>query len=52
MFIMAGYQASFQFNITDVLTVQGDYIASCIDYALKNNCESIDVTPEIVKPPL
>ncbi len=47
MFIMAGYQASFQFNITDVLTVQGDYIASCIDYALKNNCESIDITPEI-----
>ena len=47
MFIMAGYQASFQFNITDVLTVQGDYIAACIDYALKNNCESIDITPEI-----
>ncbi len=47
MFIMAGYQASFQFNITDVLTVQGGYIASCIDYALKNNCDSIDITPEI-----
>jgi cyclohexanone monooxygenase len=47
MFIMAGYQASFQFNITDVLTVQGGYIAACIDYALKNNCKSVDITPEI-----
>ena len=47
LFIMAGYQASFQFNITDVLTVQGAHIASCIDYARKNNCSSIDITPEI-----
>ncbi|OUS10235.1 hypothetical protein A9Q89_11500 [Gammaproteobacteria bacterium 53_120_T64] len=47
MFIMAGYQASFQFNITDVLQVQGGRIASCIDYARKNNCDSIDITPEI-----
>lgn len=47
LFVMAGYQASFQFNITDVLTVQGGYIAACIDYARKNNCSSIDITPEI-----
>ncbi len=47
MFIMAGYQASFQFNITDVLQVQGRRIAECIDYARKNNCKSIDITPEI-----
>ncbi|MEZ0155720.1 MAG: flavin-containing monooxygenase [Candidatus Reddybacter sp.] len=47
MFIMAGYQASFQFNITDVLQVQGGRIAACIDYARKNNCKSIDITPEI-----
>ena len=44
---MAGYQASFQFNITDVLTVQGAHIAACIDYARKNDCQSIDVTPEL-----
>ncbi len=47
MFIMAGYQASFQFNITDVLQVQGGRIAACIDYARKNDCASIDITPEI-----
>ncbi len=47
MFIMAGYQASFQFNITDVLQVQGGRIAACIDYARKNNCASIDIKPEI-----
>ena len=47
MFIMAGYQASFQFNITDVLQVQGGRIAACIDYARKNDCKSIDITPEI-----
>ena len=32
MFIMGGYQASFQFNLTDLLQVQGDHIASVIDY--------------------
>ncbi len=47
LFIMAGYQASFQFNITDVLQTQGGHIAACIDYARKNNCASIDITPEI-----
>ncbi len=47
MFIMAGYQASFQFNITDVLTVQGGHIAACIDYARKHNYQAIDITPEI-----
>ena len=33
LFIMGGYQASFQFNLTDMLQAQGDYIAVCIDYA-------------------
>ena len=47
MFIMAGYQASFQFNITDVLQIQGGHIAACIDWARRNDCESIDITPEI-----
>ena len=31
LFIMGGYQASFQFNLTDLLQVQGDHIATCID---------------------
>ncbi|MBV1876755.1 MAG: NAD(P)/FAD-dependent oxidoreductase [Pseudomonadales bacterium] len=43
LYIMAGYQASFQFNITDVLTVQGGHIADCIDYARKNDCEAMEV---------
>jgi hypothetical protein len=30
LFIMGGYQASFQFNLTDLLQVQGDHIAACI----------------------
>ena len=29
---MGGYQASFNFNLTDVLQAQGDHIAACIDY--------------------
>ena len=32
LFIMGGYQASFQFNLTDMLQTQGDHIAACIDY--------------------
>ena len=32
LFIMGGYQASFNFNLTDVLQAQGDHIAACIDY--------------------
>src|SRR5438309_1864396 len=36
LFIMGGYQASFQFNLTDMLQTQGDHIAACIDYARRN----------------
>ena len=32
LFIMGGYQASFQFNLTDMLQAQGDHIAQCINY--------------------
>ena len=46
LFIMGGYQASFQFNLTDMLQSQGDHIAACIDYARRHNYQSIDVTPE------
>ncbi len=46
LFIMGGYQASFQFNLTDMLQSQGDHIAACIDYTRRHGYDSIDVTPE------
>ena len=46
LFIMGGYQASFQFNLTDMLQSQGDHIAACIDYMRRHDYRSIDVTPE------
>ncbi len=46
MFIMGGYQASFNFNLTDVLQAQGDHIAACIDYARRHDHVTLDVTPE------
>jgi cation diffusion facilitator CzcD-associated flavoprotein CzcO len=46
LFIMGGYQASFQFNLTDLLQVQGDHIANCIDLARRNGYDTIDVTAD------
>lgn len=46
MFIMGGYQASFQFNLTDLLQVQGDHIANSIQHVRRNGYDTIDVTPE------
>ena len=46
LFIMGGYQASFQFNLTDVLQVQGDHIANAISYVLEHGFDTIDVKPE------
>ncbi len=46
LFIMGGYQASFQFNLTDMLQSQGDHISACIDYVRSHGYQSIDVTPE------
>jgi cation diffusion facilitator CzcD-associated flavoprotein CzcO len=46
LFIMGGYQASFKFNLTDVLQTQGDHIARCIDYARTHGHRTLDVTPE------
>ncbi len=46
LFIMGGYQASFQFNLTDMLQSQGDHIAACIAYVRRHDYQSIDVTPE------
>ena len=45
LFIMGGYQASFQFNLTDMLQAQGDHIAACIDYARRNGYQSVDAAP-------
>ncbi len=46
LFIMGGYQASFQFNLTDMLQSQGDHIAACIDYVRRRDYQSLDVTAE------
>jgi len=46
LFIMGGYQASFQFNLTDMLQTQGDHIAACIDHVRRHGYQTIDVTPE------
>ncbi|HEY2104648.1 MAG TPA: hypothetical protein VGH29_02610, partial [Candidatus Binataceae bacterium] len=46
LFIMGGYQSSFQFNLTDMLQSQGDHIAAYIDYTRRNGYQTIDATPE------
>ncbi len=46
LFIMGGYQASFQFNLTDMLQTQGDHIAACITHVRENNLRTIDPTQE------
>jgi cation diffusion facilitator CzcD-associated flavoprotein CzcO len=46
LFIMGGYQASFQFNLTEMLQTQGDHIAACIDYVRANGYQALDVKDE------
>jgi len=46
LFIMGGYQASFQFNLTDMLQTQGDHIAACIDYVRSNGHKTMDPTEQ------
>ena len=46
LFILGGYQASFQFNLTDILKTEGDHIAACIDYARRHGYQAMDATPE------
>jgi cation diffusion facilitator CzcD-associated flavoprotein CzcO len=46
LFIMGGYQSSFQFNLTDMLQAQGDHIAACIDYTRRHGHDTIDPTPQ------
>ncbi len=46
LFIMGGYQASFQFNLTFMLQTQGDHIAECIKYTREHGYTTIDAKPE------
>ena len=46
LFIMGGYQAPFQFNLTFMLRTQGQHIAECIAYARENAFKTIDVSKE------
>ncbi|MFM7534657.1 MAG: flavin-containing monooxygenase [Acidimicrobiales bacterium] len=46
LFIMGGYQASFNFNLTDVLQAQGDHIAACVDHVRRNGFRTMDCTAE------
>jgi cation diffusion facilitator CzcD-associated flavoprotein CzcO len=46
LFIMGGYQASFQFNLTFMLQTQGDHIAECIALARSRGAAEIDVAPQ------
>jgi cation diffusion facilitator CzcD-associated flavoprotein CzcO len=46
LFIMGGYQASFQFNLTFMLQTQGDHIAECLALARDRGATVIDVKPE------
>jgi cation diffusion facilitator CzcD-associated flavoprotein CzcO len=46
LFIMGGYQASFQFNLTFMLQTQGDHIAACIAHVRDQGRQTIDVKPE------
>jgi cation diffusion facilitator CzcD-associated flavoprotein CzcO len=44
LFVMGGYQSSFQFNLTDVLYHQGVHIAGCIDHARRHGYATLDAT--------
>ncbi|MBS0560263.1 MAG: NAD(P)/FAD-dependent oxidoreductase [Proteobacteria bacterium] len=45
LFIMGGYQASFQFNLTFMLQTQGEHIAECIKYVRDHGLTTIDAAP-------
>ncbi|MGC1407993.1 MAG: NAD(P)/FAD-dependent oxidoreductase [Acetobacteraceae bacterium] len=46
LFVMGGYQASFQFNLTFMLQTQADHIADCIDYVRVHGHTMIDAAPD------
>ena len=49
LFIMGGYQASFQFNLTFMLQTQGIHIAECIKYTRENGYATIDAKTDTEK---
>ncbi len=46
LFIMGGYQAPFQFNLTFMLQTQGGHIADCVKYVRDHGYKTIDAKPE------
>ena len=44
LFIMGGYQANFQFNLTFMLQTQAEYIVDCVQYTRENGHKTIDPT--------
>jgi cation diffusion facilitator CzcD-associated flavoprotein CzcO len=46
MFIMGGYQASFQFNLTFMLQTQAEYIAECVAHVRNKGKRWIDAKPD------
>ena len=46
LFIMGGYQASFQFNLTFMLQTQGRHIADCVAYVRDHGYSTIDAKAE------
>jgi len=47
LFIMGGYQASFQFNVTFMLQTQGFHIADCIQYTRDHGYDTIDARTDV-----
>jgi cation diffusion facilitator CzcD-associated flavoprotein CzcO len=47
LFIMGGYQASFQFNLTFMLQTQADHIAQCVAYTREKGHDYIDAAPDV-----
>jgi cation diffusion facilitator CzcD-associated flavoprotein CzcO len=45
LFIMGGYQAPYQFNLTFMLQTQGQHIAECIAHVRKQGHTTIDAKP-------
>jgi len=46
LFIMGGYQASFQFNLTFMLQTQADHIAECVKYVRDHGHTTIDAAAD------
>jgi cation diffusion facilitator CzcD-associated flavoprotein CzcO len=46
LFVMGGYQASFQFNLTFMLQTQADHIAECVKYVRDQGHTTIDARHE------